>query len=113
VILMRLRELERANLRMAAELERLAAAHPAESEHIWYVLRGGHSNAWPGGIALCATQHRPMERGEVAVPPPAVAAASGEEGAALDAMRKSDALAELAGVSLEELARIRRQEDKL
>jgi hypothetical protein len=43
----------------------------------------------------------------------AVAAASGEEGAALDAMRKSDALAELAGVSLEELARIRRQEDKL
>ena len=110
---LRFRELERANLRMAWELERLAAAHPAENSQIRWVLRGGYGNARPGGIALCATQHRPPALGEVAIPALLVAAASGEEGAALDAMRKSDALAEAAGVAPEELARIKEQEKKL
>ena len=60
----------------------------------------------------CRRLHRPPALGEVAVPSPAVANASGEQGAALAGIRASDALAELAGVSPEELARIKKQESR-
>lgn len=56
--------------------------------------------------------HRPPTLGEVTIPAPEVVIAPGEQGAALDAMHKSDVLAEAAGVSLEELARIKDQEWK-
>ena len=102
LIRMRIDELERANLRMAGELRRLAAAYPEENCQIRWVLRGGTIN-----------RNRPPSLGEIAIPPPTVAAASGEEGAMRVEIRNTTALAELAGVSLEELARIRRQEDKL